>query len=148
MLTPRGPRVLEFNARLGDPETQPILMRLAGDLVPVLLAVARGDLSGVALEVDPRAAVGVVVAAEGYPAKPAAGDVIDGLDGPFDGDQQVFQAGTAADAAGRVVTAGGRVLTVCALGDGVAEAARRAYAAVGRVAFRGMQYRKDIGQSA
>ncbi|HET9555479.1 MAG TPA: phosphoribosylamine--glycine ligase [Anaeromyxobacteraceae bacterium] len=148
MLTPRGPRVLEFNARLGDPETQPILMRLSGDLVPVLLAVARGDLSGVALDVDPRAAVGVVLAAEGYPARPAAGDVIDGLDGPFDADQQVFQAGTAADAAGRVVTAGGRVLTVCALGDGVAEAARRAYDAVGRVSFRGMQYRKDIGQRA
>jgi phosphoribosylamine--glycine ligase len=148
MLTPRGPRVLEFNARLGDPETQPILMRLRGDLVPVLLAVARGDLSGVALDVDPRASAGVVLAAEGYPGQVASGDVIEGLDGPFDDDQQVFQAGTAAGADGRVVTAGGRVLTVCALGDGIAGAARRAYDAVARLSFRGMQYRKDIGQRA
>ena len=115
MLTPRGARVLEFNARLGDPETQPILMRLRSDLVPALLAAAKGDLSGVTLDFDPRAAVGVVLAAEGYPGK---------------------------------VTSGGRVLTVCALGTGLSEAARRAYEATVKVRFRGMQYRKDIGGKA
>jgi len=148
MLTPSGPRVLEFNARLGDPETQPILMRLRGDLVPALLAVARGDLSGVTLEVDPRAAVGVVVAAEGYPGQVTSGDVIHGLDAVLAADQQLFQAGTAAGPGGQVVTAGGRVLTVCALGATTADAMKRAYQALGTVSFRGMQYRKDIGGSA
>jgi phosphoribosylamine--glycine ligase len=148
MLTPRGPRVLEFNARLGDPETQPILMRLRGDLVPALLAVARGDLSGVALDVDPRAAVGVVVAAEGYPGQVTSGDVIHGLDAVLAADQQLFQAGTAAGPGGQVVTAGGRVLTVCALGATTTDAMKRAYQALGVVSFRGMQYRKDIGGSA
>src|SRR6266545_3888537 len=111
-----GQRVLEFNARLGDPETQPILMRLRNDIVPALLAAAQGDLSGVALDFDPRAAVGVVLAAEGYPGKVASGDVVEGADGPFPDDVQVFHAGTAAAADGRAVTSGGRVLTVCALG--------------------------------
>jgi phosphoribosylamine--glycine ligase len=148
MLTPDGPRVLEFNARLGDPETQPILMRLRGDLVPVLLAVARGDLSGVALDVDPRVSIGVVLAAEGYPGQVTTGDVIRGLDAALDADQQLFQAGTASGPDGQVVTAGGRVLTVCALGASHAEARRRAYDAIGRVSFRGMQYRTDIGGSA
>jgi phosphoribosylamine--glycine ligase len=146
MLTRHGPRVLEFNARLGDPETQPILMRIRGDVVPALLAAARGDLAGVALEVDPRAAVGVVVAAEGYPGAPATGDAIEGAGGPFPEGVQVFQAGTARAPDGRVVTSGGRVLTVCALGDDLAGAARRAYDAVERVRFRGMQYRRDIGK--
>jgi phosphoribosylamine--glycine ligase len=148
MLTPRGARVLEFNARLGDPETQPILMRLRSDLVPALLAAAKGDLSGVALDFDPRAAVGVVLAAEGYPGKVASGDAIEGADGPFPEDVQVFHAGTAYDAAGRVVTSGGRVLTVCALGAGLPEAARQAYEAAAKVRFRGVQYRKDIGGKA
>ena len=148
MLTPRGARVLEFNARLGDPETQPILMRLRSDLVPALLAAAKGDLSGVTLDFDPRAAVGVVLAAEGYPGKVASGDAIEGADGAFPEDVQVFHAGTAYDAAGRVVTSGGRVLTVCALGTGLSEAARRAYEATVKVRFRGMQYRKDIGGKA
>jgi phosphoribosylamine--glycine ligase len=148
MLTAKGPRVIEFNARLGDPETQPILMRMRNDIVPALLAAASGDLSGVTLEFDPRAAVGVVLAAEGYPGKVASGDAIEGADGPFPEDVQVFHAGTARDAAGRVVTSGGRVLTVCALGDGLAGAARRAYDAVARVRFRGMQFRKDIGGRA
>ncbi|ACL64832.1 phosphoribosylamine/glycine ligase [Anaeromyxobacter dehalogenans 2CP-1] len=146
MLTPRGPRVLEFNARLGDPETQPILLRMASDVVPALLASARGDLSAAEIAFDPRAAVGVVLAAEGYPGDVARGDAIDGLDGPFDEGVQVFHAGTAADAAGRVVTSGGRVLTVCALGRDLDDAAARAYAAAGRIRFRGMQYRKDIGK--
>jgi len=145
MLTPDGPRVLEFNARLGDPETQPLMMRLAGDVVPVLLAAAKGDLSGVTLEADRRAAAGVVLAAEGYPAKPVVGDVIQGADGPFEQDVQVFHSGTKLDAQGRLVTAGGRVLTVCALGEGVADAAARAYAAASRIHFRGLQHRRDIG---
>jgi phosphoribosylamine--glycine ligase len=148
MLTPKGARVLEFNARLGDPETQPILMRLRSDVVPALLAAAQGDLSGVTLDFDPRAAVGVVLAAEGYPGKVASGDVIEGADGSFPEDVQVFHAGTARDAAGRVVTSGGRVLTVCALGAGLPEAAGRAYEAVAKVRFRGMQLRKDIGGKA
>jgi phosphoribosylamine--glycine ligase len=146
MLTARGPRVLEFNARLGDPETQPILMRLRNDIVPALLAPARGDLSGVTLDFDPRAAVGVVLAAEGYPGKVASGDAILGADEPLGDDVQVFHAGTARAQDGRVVTSGGRVLTVCALGEGLDDAARRAYRAIARISFRGMQYRKDIGQ--
>ncbi len=150
MLTPRGPRVLEFNARLGDPETQPILLRLRSDLVPALVASARGDLSAIAsaiaLEFDPRAAVGVVLAAEGYPGAVARGDAIEGTAGPFEQDVQVFHAGTAFGPAGTVVTSGGRVLTVCALGAGLDDAAARAYAAVERIRFRGMQYRKDIGK--
>src|SRR5512133_1432600 len=146
MLTPRGPRVLEFNARLGDPETQPVLMRLASDIVPALLAVAKGDLSKTTLTFDPRAAVGVVLAAEGYPGKVTPGDAISGLDGPFPEDVQVFHSGTAARPGGEVVTSGGRVLTVCALGRGLDEAAARAYAAAGKISFRGMQHRKDIGK--
>jgi phosphoribosylamine---glycine ligase len=145
MLTPKGPRVLEFNARLGDPETQPILMRIRNDLLPVLVAAARGDLSQVDLDIDPRCAVGVVVAAEGYPGKVRLGDDILGLEATQGPDQQVFQAGTARSSTGQVVTAGGRVLTVCALGAGLDDAARRAYGALTRVSFRGMQFRKDIG---
>ncbi|HET8724899.1 MAG TPA: phosphoribosylamine--glycine ligase [Anaeromyxobacteraceae bacterium] len=147
MLTRNGPRVLEFNARFGDPETQPILMRLSSDLVPALLAAARGDLSGVRLAVDPRAAVGVVMAAEGYPGRVTVGDAIEGADGPFAPDVQVFQAGTRRGPDGRLVTSGGRVLTVCALGADRAEAAARAYEAAGKVRFRGAQYRRDIGRS-
>jgi len=137
--------VLEFNARLGDPETQPILMRIRSDLLPVLLAAARGDLSGADFDIDPRCSVGVVVAAEGYPGRVTTGDDLHGLDAPQGADQQVFHAGTALGSHGQVVTAGGRVLTVCALGAGLDDAARRAYGALARVSFRGMQYRKDIG---
>jgi phosphoribosylamine---glycine ligase len=148
MLTPDGPRVLEFNARLGDPETQPILLRMTSDVVPALLGAAGGDLSNVTLDFDRRAAVGVVLAAEHYPAKPAAGDPIDGLAGPFEEGVQVFHAGTARARDGRIVTAGGRVLTVCALGDDLDDAARRAYEAAARIRFRGMQLRRDIGKRA
>src|SRR5512138_1286965 len=146
MLTPKGPRVLEFNARLGDPETQPVLMRLSSDVVPALLAVAKGDLSRTTLDFDPRAAVGVVLAAEGYPGQVASGDAVEGADGPFADDVEVFHAGTAAGPGGRVVTSGGRVLTVCALGQGLDDAARRAYEAAAGISFRGMQLRKDIGK--
>jgi phosphoribosylamine---glycine ligase len=146
MLTRTGPRVVEFNARLGDPETQPTLLRLRSDLVPALLATARGDLSGVALEFDPRAAVAVVMAAEGYPGEVKKGDAISGLEGPFEEGVEVFQAGTARAPDGGLVTSGGRVLAVCALGDGLDAAAARAYSAASRIRFRGMQYRKDIGK--
>ncbi len=148
MLTPKGPRVLEFNARLGDPETQPILMRVKGDLVPLLLGAARGDLGDATLELESRAAVGVVLAGEGYPGKVTTGDAITGADVELGPDVQVFHAATRLDEAGRLVTAGGRVLTVCALGAGLDDAARRAYGAVARLSFRGMQFRKDIGANA
>lgn len=148
MLTPQGPRVLEFNARLGDPETQPILLRYRGDVVPALLAAAKGDLSGVEIAFDPRAAVGVVLAADGYPGTVTGGDVIEGADGPFEDGVQVFHAGTARRPDGTLVTAGGRVLTVCALGDDLEDAARRAYWAVDRIRFRGAQHRRDIGKRA
>jgi len=147
MLTADGPKVLEFNARFGDPETQPILMRLPGDIVPALLAAARGDLSAVTIEVDPRAAVGVVMAAEGYPGRVTVGDAIDGAEGPFPPGVQVFQAGTRRGPDGRIVTSGGRVLTVCALGSDRADAAARAYEALTRVQFRGAQFRRDIGRA-
>jgi phosphoribosylamine--glycine ligase len=145
MLTPRGLKVIEFNCRLGDPETQPILMRVQGDLVPALLAAARGDLSGTALQVDPRAAVGVVLAAEGYPGKVATGDAIQGAEEDFGEGLQVFQAGTARAADGALVSAGGRVLTVTALGADLAAARSRAYRALSRIRLRGGHYRKDIG---
>jgi phosphoribosylamine--glycine ligase len=147
MLTPKGPRVLEFNARLGDPETQPTLMRVKGDLLPLLAAVAAGDLGEAPLEVDSRAAVGVVLAAEGYPGRVTTGDDIHGADTAFPADVQVFHGATKRDAHGRLLTGGGRVITVCALGSGLDDAARRAYGAVARLEFRGMQFRKDIGTS-
>ena len=147
MLTPRGPRVLEFNARLGDPETQPILLRIKGDLVPLLVGAARGDLGEAMIELDSRASVGVVLAAAGYPGQVSTGDDVEGADAAFAPDIQVFHAATTRDAEGRLLTAGGRVLTVCALGAGLDDAARRAYGAVARIRFRGMQFRKDIGAS-
>jgi phosphoribosylamine--glycine ligase len=148
MLTKAGIRVLEFNARLGDPETQPILMRLRGDIVPILLAAAHGDLSGVQVDVDPRAAVGIVLAAEGYPGAVTTGDVIEGAEQDPGPDVQVFHAGTARRADGALVAAGGRVLTVCALGAGITAARDRAYQAMARIQLRGGHYRKDIGVGA
>jgi len=145
MLTPRGIRVIEFNCRLGDPETQPILMRLQGDLVPALLAAASGDLSQVTLAVDPRAAVGVVLAAEGYPGRVATGDAIAGAEQDLGPDVQVFHAATARSADGSLVSAGGRVLTVTSLGADLAAARARAYDALGRIRMRGGHYRRDIG---
>jgi phosphoribosylamine--glycine ligase len=148
MLTARGVQVLEFNARLGDPETQPIMMRLRGDLLPALLGAATGDLAEVSLDVDPRAAVGIVLAAEGYPGAVTTGDEISGAEDETAEGVEVFQAGTRRDERGRLVTAGGRVLTVCALGDGLAAARDRAYAALSKVRLRGGHYRRDIGVGA
>jgi phosphoribosylamine---glycine ligase len=146
MLTSEGPKVIEFNVRFGDPETQPTLMRLSNDLVPVLLATARGDLSRVSLSFDARAAVGVVLAAEGYPGRVTTGDPIRGTEGPFPPDVQVFHGATARTHDGALVTAGGRVLTVCALGAGLEAASRRAYQTAEGIQWRGQQHRRDIGR--
>jgi phosphoribosylamine--glycine ligase len=148
MLTAGGPRVLEFNARFGDPETQPILMRLKSDLLEVMLAVCEGRLDEVTLRWDPRPSVCVVMASGGYPGEYAKGKVIEGLDAARKmKDVMVFHAGTAAKD-GKIVTAGGRVLGVTAVGDTIAEAKKRAYAAVEVIKFEGAYYRKDIADKA
>ena len=147
MISPDGvPRVLEFNCRLGDPETQPLLMRLRSDLVDLAEAALDGHLDRVEARWDPRPALGVVLAAEGYPGSVRKGDAIEGLEGDAP-ETKVFHAGTA-DRDGRVVTAGGRVLCVTALGATVAEAQQRAYARASRIAWSGMHYRRDIGYRA
>ena len=147
MIGARGEvKTLEFNTRLGDPETQPILMRLQSDLCEVLMHAADGTLDAVELQWDPRVALGVVLAAAGYPSAPRAGDAIEGL--PADaGDAMVFHAGTR-EQDGRLVSAGGRVLCVTALGDSVALAQRRAYEVLAGIRCDGMQYRHDIGHRA
>ncbi len=141
------PNVLEFNCRFGDPETQPVLSRLRSDLVTLCEAALAGRLDTVQAEWDPRAALGVVLAARGYPDDPRTGDAIDGLDDAARLPGKVFHASTRADD-GRVVTAGGRVLCAVGLGDGVAAAQRAAYALVDRIRWDGMQYRRDIGWRA
>ena len=136
-------RTLEFNCRLGDPEAQPILMRMRSDLVPLVEAAIDGRLDTAEVEWDRRTALGVVVAAHGYPDEPRKGDVIESL--PADTDEcVVFHAGTMNES-GRLVTSGGRVLCVTALGDTVRAAQKLAYDAVARVRIDGAQYRKDIG---
>ena len=143
-----NPRVLEFNCRLGDPETQPIMVRLGSDLMPLLEHAIAGTLDAVEAEWDRRAALTVVLAAAGYPGAPRKGDVITGLEAAAaHPDVVVFHAGTVQD--GDVVrTNGGRVLGVTALGDSVRQAQRAAYAAVASIHFDGMQYRSDIGHRA
>ncbi|HEB77364.1 MAG TPA: phosphoribosylamine--glycine ligase [Methylothermaceae bacterium] len=148
MITPEGqPKVLEFNCRLGDPETQPLMMRLRSDLAQLCLAGAEGELAGLGTEWDARTALGVVMAAEGYPGRVRTGDVIEGLPAGELDDVKVFHAGTRLEN-GKVVTAGGRVLCVCALGETVAEAQSRAYAWVERIHWPGVHYRRDIGWRA
>ncbi|HWH81501.1 MAG TPA: phosphoribosylamine--glycine ligase [Burkholderiaceae bacterium] len=140
------PRTVEFNCRLGDPETQPILMRLKSDLADVLMHATAGSLDRVALDWDDRVALGVVMAAHGYPLEPRKGDAITGL--PADApDAMVFHAGTAPSARGPV-TSGGRVLCVTALGATTAAAQRAAYERLRDIRFDGMQYRRDIGHRA
>jgi phosphoribosylamine--glycine ligase len=146
MLTPEGPRVLEFNCRFGDPETQVLMLALDDDLLPLLDACARGTLERGPLRVAPGLAVGVVVAAENYPQAPRLGDAIEGLDAVPSG-VEVFHAGTRIDG-GRLVTAGGRVLTVCARRDTAAGARAAAFDGVGRIRFRGMHFRRDIAARA
>ncbi len=140
------PKTLEFNCRMGDPETQPIMMRLKTDLVEVMLAATSGKLDTLELEWDRRPALGVVMAAAGYPLNPRKGDVITGL--PKDeSDAMVFHAGTAA-VNGQTVTSGGRVLCVTVLADSVKQAQQKAYEVAKGIHFDGQQYRKDIGYRA
>ncbi len=147
MLTPDGPRVLEFNCRLGDPETQPLMMQLDEDLLPVLAACAAGKLRHTRLKTKPGVSVGVVLAAHGYPESPRAGDAIDGLGTAAAAGVERFLAGVKKEG-GALVTAGGRVMTVCAQGPDLAAARALAYAEAERVKFAGVQYRRDIGAAA
>lgn len=142
-----APYTIEFNCRFGDPETQPIMSRLDTDLVVLIEAAIDGKLNEVNAEWNPQTAVGVVLAAENYPETPKKGDVISGLE---EANQigKVFHAGTAVNEKNQVITNGGRVLCVVGLGDDVAAAKAKAYAALEKVSFDGMQYRKDIADKA
>ena len=141
-----APSVIEFNCRLGDPEAQPILLRLRSDLLDLLEASLDGELADARPEWDDRAALGVVMAADGYPGKYATGHPIEGLDTDMPG-TRVFHAGTAMDGA-RVVTSGGRVLCVCGLGQDVREARSRAYDRTAAIRWPGARHRHDIGHRA
>jgi phosphoribosylamine--glycine ligase len=144
MIKPDGSlKVLEFNCRMGDPETQPIMLRLRSDLTELVDAAIDGHLDKIDADWDRRVALGVVLAAHNYPETPRKGDVIHGL-GKNDADTHVFHAGTATHN-GHVVTAGGRVLCVTALGDTVKSAQKRAYEIADDIRFDGMQFRRDIG---
>jgi phosphoribosylamine--glycine ligase len=147
MIDPQGRvKTLEFNCRMGDPETQPILMRLKSDLLEVLLAATAEGLEHLTLEWDRRVALGVVMAAAGYPMSPRKGDAITGL--PKDDEEaMVFHAGTT-EQSGQILTSGGRVLCVTALADSVRQAQQKAYQSASTIAFDGMQMRKDIGYRA
>ena len=148
MIREGHPKVLEFNARFGDPETQPALMRMRGDLIPILQACIQGDLSKRSVEWDSRSAVCVVMASKGYPGDYEKGKTIQGLDEVSNmRDVFVFHAGTTFKD-GEIVTNGGRVLGVTALGEGIQKAIERAYEAVGKIHWEGVQYRKDIGRKA
>jgi phosphoribosylamine---glycine ligase len=147
MLTDHGPKVLEFNCRFGDPETQSLLPLLEGDLLGALSAAAAGDLSNVELTIAEGAAVTVVVAAGGYPEKGDVGSPIEGIAAAEDVGAHVFHAGTALNGK-QVVTNGGRILNVTAAGETVAEARERAYAACELISFKDMRYRKDIAAVA
>ena len=142
------PKVIEYNCRFGDPETQPILLRLKSDLVSLCLAGVEGRLDGETCEWDPRAAVGVVMAAGGYPGDYRKGDVIKGLEAAEASGCKVFHAGSAQDDQGRVVTHGGRVLCVTALGERVSRARDRAYEGVAAIRWEGALYRRDIAHRA
>jgi phosphoribosylamine--glycine ligase len=148
MITEQGPKVLEFNARFGDPETQVIMARMRSDIVPILDAVAEGDVKDHKIEWAKDPAVCVVLTAKGYPDAPETGKEVRGLDAlKGQADVIVYHAATALKN-GKVVTVGGRVLGVTALGANLDAAVHRAYEAVSRVSFDGMHYRKDIGQKA
>ncbi len=148
MIAPDGtPNVLEFNCRLGDPETQPILMRLQSDLTELCEAALAGRLNAVKADWDPRAALGVVMAAAGYPNDIRKGDAIDGLDRAATLPGKVFHAGTREDS-GRVLTSGGRVLCAVGLGSSVKAAQSEAYGLVNSITWTGVQFRRDIGYRA
>ena len=143
-----APKVIEFNVRFGDPETQPIMQRLRSDFVALIEAALDGKLDRVETKWNARPSLGLVIAAAGYPGKVQSGKAISGLDAGFGTDVKVFHAGTRLDANGVVVTAGGRVLCVCAAGDDLSQARDRAYAAADRIHFDGAFFRRDIGHRA
>ena len=145
MMTDAGPKVLEFNVRLGDPETQPLMKRMASDFVPALMAAATGELAGVKLEWHAEPTVCVVLASNGYPGAIESGKPIHGIAAAEASGATVFHAGTRLDAAG-LVTSGGRVLGVTASGATLASAINNAYRGVHKIAFDGMHYRTDIGR--
>jgi phosphoribosylamine--glycine ligase len=148
MITPAGdPKVIEFNCRLGDPETQPLMLRLRSDLIELCERSLYGDLTGASADWDPRPALAVVLAAGGYPDASETGAAIRGADGATGDDVKLFHAGTA-EADGQLVTAGGRVLSVAALGDDIRAAREAAYAAVDTLCWDGITLRRDIGQRA
>ncbi len=142
-----NPKVIEFNCRFGDPETQPIMMRMKSDLVALCLAGAKGQLAGLSSEWDQRPALGIVIAAGGYPDDYRQGDVIEGLGQDEATESKVFHAGTAIKE-GQVVTTGGRVLCVTALGEDIAQAQKNAYKAAKDIRWQGSFYRQDIGYRA
>ena len=147
MMTADGPKVLEYNVRFGDPETQSILVRLETDLVDICDAILNGILDKLEIEWTPGASATVVLAAKGYPATPRKGDVIKGLnDISIRENIKVFHAGTAFGLDDDIVTAGGRVLGVTAIGDDISNALEEAYAAISSIHWEGMQYRRDIGK--
>jgi len=142
------PNVIEYNCRFGDPETQPIMMRLQSDLVELCLAATRGELDKVNIEFDSRAAVGVVLAANGYPASYPKGDVISGLDINTNESAKTFHAGTKLNAQGEVITNGGRVLCATALGNTVTDAQKAAYELLHQITWQGVEFRTDIAYRA
>ena len=149
MATAQGPKVVEFNARFGDPECQVLMMRMAGDIVPLLLACARGDLTRARMpEFSPDTVICVVLAASGYPDSPLEGSIIRGAEQDFGPHVQVFHAGTRRRADRQLAAAGGRVLNVCARGKDIVEARARAYAAVRKIDWPGGFHRTDIGWRA
>ncbi|MER3487678.1 MAG: hypothetical protein C4307_02535 [Chloroflexota bacterium] len=143
MLTEEGPKVLEFNCRFGDPETQALLPRMDGDLLPLLVACAQGDLAGLDPQVSSRAAVTVVLAAAGYPQSGDSGSPIVGIEAARALGALVFHAGTAYRE-DTLVTGGGRILNVTGVGDTIASARDLAYRAVDQISFPGLRYRRDI----
>jgi phosphoribosylamine---glycine ligase len=148
MLTSNGPKVLEFNCRFGDPETQPLMMRLKSDLLEVMLAVADGRLDQIELKWDPRPALCVVASSRGYPGSYPTGVPITGIDdADAMNDVKVFHSGTTRRD-NQILTDGGRVLAVTALGNSIADAQKRVYQAMGKIHFDGMHYRRDIGWRA
>lgn len=148
MITKEGPKVVEFNCRFGDPETQAIMPLVASDLAEMLWRAANGNLEGYKLQIAPRWAVSVVLASGGYPGKFETGKLISGLERIDDGEVMIFHAGTALDHHGNFLTNGGRVLAVTGVADHFLPAHEKAYCAVGKIKFDGMHYRRDIGMKA
>jgi phosphoribosylamine--glycine ligase len=149
MMTADGPKLLEYNVRFGDPETQSILVRLETDIVEICEAMLDGSLSQLELKWNAGNSACVILAAEGYPDRPRTGDVVSGVAAASSRDGvTVFHSGTGRDTEGHLVTAGGRVLGVTAIGDDLESALNRAYQAVGDISWDGMQYRRDIGKAA